>query len=227
MTGSGGPVRILDRLPDRVAAPLRDGYRSLMSLLPTKARLPAVELQLRGCVPCWLLRLVAVALALGSAALVIVGPFGWLVVGLLAALILIRPGSPAAPVLAATLGFSLLQHSTGWEGRGPLLLLGVHACVALCLLLGATSWAARVRLGVLASPAPSFAAIQLTAQLIGVLGTLLAGRQLSWPWLPVVAIMVLLLVVLAWIPRLGVREEPPPSRIERALSPLAQRWGDE
>jgi hypothetical protein len=141
--------------------------------------------------------------------------------------ILIRPGSPAAPVLAAVLGFSLLHLDRSPDARGPLLLLGLHACITLCLLLGATGWGARVRLAVLASPAPSFAAIQLTAQLVGVLGTLLAGQQLSWPWLPVVATMVLLLVVSAWIPRLRMRETPRPSQIERVFTPIARRWGDE
>ena len=222
-----GTRRILDRLPDRFEIALRNGYRSVLSLLPTKARLPAVEVELHGWVPCWALRLVAVGLALGSAALVIRGPFGWLVVGVVAAVILVRPGSPAAPVLAAVLGFSLLQLDRSPDARGPLLLLGLHACITLCVLLGATTWAARVRLAVLASPAPSFAAIQLTAQLVGVLGTLLAGRQLSWPWLPVVATMVLLLVVSAWIPRLGMRETRRPSQTKPAFTPIARRWGDE
>ncbi|GAA3608550.1 hypothetical protein GCM10022236_07810 [Microlunatus ginsengisoli] len=218
----------LDRLPGRLGDWVREAYRSMLTLLPSAARQPAVGVELHGWLPCWAFRLLAVGLALGSAALVVQTPFGWLVVGVLAALILIRPGSPAAPILVAVLGFSMVQHpDQDWAGRGPLLLLGLHACVTLAVLLGATGWAARVQLRVLASPALRFAVIQLVAQVFGLLGALLAGYDLSWPWLPVVAALLALVLVLLWAPRLARREAPPPSRVEQVVDATARRWGDE
>lgn len=225
---SGRASGLVDRLPRRLVEGVRRSYRTLLSLLPTKARLPAVRLELEHWLPCWVFRLLSVLLALGSAALVLSGTFGWLVVGVLAVLILIRPGSPAAPVLAAVLGFSLLQQPEQvWGLRGPLLLLGVHACIALSALIGVTSWTARVQLRVLASPLGRFAVIQLVAQVIGVLGALLAGRELSWPWVPVVAALAVLALAWVWVPRLGRRETPPPSQIEHVFGSVARRWGDE
>ena len=197
-------------------------------LLPSAARLPAVQIELRGWMPCWALRLVAIAVALGASALVITGAFGWTVVGVLCAAILIRP-APTAPVFAAVIGFSMLQagDQRPWGLSDALLLLGVHGCIALCVLLGATSWAAKVRLDVIGRAAPRFAVIQLIAQLSGVLGTALAGRDLSLPWVIAVAAFAMVALGFVWLPMLGQREEPPPSPIVRAFDATARRWGDE
>jgi hypothetical protein len=219
---------IADRTPARVRRAVRVRWHSFLMLLPTAARLPAVQVGLRGWVPCWALRLVAVAVALASATLVITGPFGWTVVGVLCAVILIRP-APMAPIFAAVIGFSMLQagDQRPWGLLDALLLLGVHACVALCLLLGATSWAARVRLNVLGRPAPRFVVIQLIAQFAGILGAVLAGRDLSLPWVLAVAGLALVALGLVWLPMLGPREEPAPSPIVRVFDATARRWGDE
>ena len=103
----------------------------------------------------------------------------------------------------------------------------MHACVALCVLLGATSWAARVRLNVLGRPAPRFVVIQLIAQLTGILGAVLAGRDLSLPWVLAVAGLALVALGFVWLPMLGLREEPAPSPIVRVFDATARRWGDE
>jgi len=219
---------IADRVPARVRKAVRTRWHAFLMLLPTAARLPAVQVELRRWMPCWALRLVAIALALGASTLVITGPFGWTVVGVLCAVILIRP-APAAPVFAAVVGFSMLQagHQRPWGLSDALLLLAVHACVALCVLLGATSWAAKVRLDVIGRAAPRFAVIQLIAQLSGVLGAALAGRDLSLPWVIAVAAFAMVALGFVWLPMLGQREEPPPSPIVRAFDATARRWGDE
>jgi hypothetical protein len=219
---------LADRTPVRLRKVLRVRWHSFLMLLPTAARLPPVQVGLRGWVPCWALRLVAIAVALGSATLVITGAFGWTIVGVLCAVILIRP-APTAPIFAAVIGFSMLQagDQRPWGLSDALLLLGVHVCVTLCMLLGATSWAAKVRLNVLGRPAPRFLVIQLIAQLGGILGAVLAGRGLSLPWVVAVAGFALVALGLVWLPMLVQREEPPPRPIVRVFDATARRWGDE
>ncbi len=229
---SGGAARLLasiaDRLPDRVREFVRARWHSFVMLLPTAARLPAVQVELRAWVPCWAFRLVAVALALASAALVIRGPFGWTVVALVCAVMLIRP-APSAPVFAVVVGFSMLQAGDRepWGVSEVMLLLGVHACVALCVLIGASGWAAKVRLDVLGPAAPRFVVIQLIAQLTGLVGAVLAGRDLSLPWIVVVAALAMVALRFVWLPMLGEQEEPPASPVVRVFDATARRWGDE
>jgi hypothetical protein len=81
---------------------------------------------------------------------------------------------------------------------------------------------------VLARPLPRFAVIQLVSQLLGALGMLLVGQQLSWPWVPVIAAVAALTLVLVWLPRLGAREELRPSQVERLLDKAtSRRWGED
>ncbi len=239
MPRPSGPARVLsalaDRFPQRVREAVRRWTRSILVLLPTAARLPVVNVELRFWVPCWALRVVAVGLALGSAALVITGPFGWSVTAVLCVAILLRPAGIGAPALAVVAGFSMLQASDGeaWGVSGPLLLLALHACVTVCLLLGTTSWAAKVQLAVLGRPASRFVVIQLIAQLTGVAGALLSSRELSWPWVPVVAALALIVLAYAWLPKLGERGEPldradhGPRQNVRGDDATARRWGEE
>jgi hypothetical protein len=132
-------------------------------------------------------------------------------------------------VLVGVLGFSLLQSPAQvWGVRGPLLLLGSHLCVALGVLLGVTSWSARVQLTVFGRAGLRFGVIQLIAQLTGVLGALLAGRQVSWPWVPLVAALAALLLAYLWLPRLRrPQEDPSPPRTVQPIDAMARRWGDE
>lgn len=227
--GAGRVVAsIADRLPARGREFARVRWHSFVVLLPTAARLPSVQVGLRACVPCWAFRLVAVALALASATLVITGAFGWTVVGVVCAVMVIRP-APTAPVFAVVVGFSMLQAGDRepWGVSEVLLLLGVHACVALCVLIGASGWAAKVRLDVLGPAAPRFVVIQLIAQLTGLVGAVVAGRDLSLPWVVVVAALALVALRFVWLPMLAEREEPPASPAVRVFDATARRWGDE
>ena len=73
---------------------------------------------------------------------------------------------------------------------------------------------------------PGFA-MQLVAQVIGLLGALLAGYELSWSWLPVIAALLAVVLVLLWVPWLGRKDTPPPNRAEQVIDATARRWGDE
>lgn len=198
-------MSVLDRvgsgLQSRVAAVTERFPRSLPTLRYRRAR---VTVRTDPTVPGVLLRIVCVALALGC--LLVAGAGATLVVlgGLLALVLLVRPGGVSAVIMV---GFVAVVYAAGGDastpGPGLTLLLGTHLLVQLAALLGGTGWSVRVELRALLVPAPRFLVVQLAAQLLALLGTGLSRGRLELPWLAAAAVVALGALVLWLAPRLA------------------------
>ncbi|WP_375426392.1 hypothetical protein [uncultured Friedmanniella sp.] len=185
-----------------VAAQTRRLPRGRPTLAP---RRPRVTVETGAWLPGWLLRLVCVALAVGCVRLAGAGDTLTVLGVVLAALVLVRPGGVGPVVVLAFTAFVLTVSSDGgWRPESNLLLLGAHLLVQLGALLGRSSWAVRVELRALLVPAPRFVAVQLTAQLVAVLGAAVTGR-FELPGLAVLAAVGLAALVLFLTPRLTAR----------------------
>jgi hypothetical protein len=196
---------IIRHLPAGMRNRLDNVSQSLRHTL-SSSRLPSVLVSTGTWLPCWVLRLIIVGVAIGTAAVIIHGVFGWLVVAATALLIMVEPAGAGAALLAVVLGFSLLvSPAAPLAPRTFALIAGTHAVLQLAALVGRTGWKAHVELAVLLAPARRFVAIQLVAQTLGGFGGVLTGHAVV-VWVPVVAAAALLLLALWWLPRLGVRQ---------------------
>jgi hypothetical protein len=145
--------------------------------------------------------------------MIIHGIFGWLVVTVTAALIVISPAAPGGALFALVLGFSLLvSPAAPLAPRTFILIAGTHAVLQLSALLGRTAWNAQVELAVLLAPARRFAMIQLVAQTLGAIGGVVATQHISWPWVPVVAAGGLVLLAFWWVAQTGSRRRASQTR---------------
>lgn len=191
---------------------LRSTPRGLPTLRP---RRPRVTVRADAAVPAWLLRAVLVAMAVGCIRLAGAGDTLTVLGGLLAALLLVRPGGSTPVLVVAFTGLVLATNSAG--GRAPVafvVLLGTHLVAHLGALLGRSSWSALVELRALGVGAPRFLLVQLAAQLVAVLGAVLGHDRLELPWLGVAAVVGLAALVLWLAPRLAAAPTvaPPPGR---------------
>lgn len=169
-------------------------------------RRPRVKTDVAVWLPSWGLRLALGALALACAFSVVGGPLsGILLVGLAAAVVVWPSGvAPAAVVVVIAVVIAAGGPGNDWV-QTALVLLGLHALAQWALLVGRTSWTAKIEVGALLAPLPRFLGIQAFVQPLAVLGSWLAGRTSGLDVLPLLAVLGLALVAYLWLPRLGER----------------------
>ena len=164
---------------------------------PSVRPLPRVTIAMGPWVPALALRVGVAAVALACLALSTPGTAIWVVGALAAATVVLRPSGIAVSIFAVALGLRLaLTGSEPFAWRSFALLFGVHLMVQLGRLASNVSWAARVDLRVLVSPARRFLLLQAFAQLLALGGALLTSASVTVPWLPV--LVGVALTLLAW-----------------------------
>ena len=192
-------------LRDRVVELARSTPRSLPALRPRRRR---VELGLGPTVPGWLLRgllPVLAVVAVVAAGAPAGGALSWM--GLLVGLgPLVRPGSAWAVVVVGFVAFVLLTAGDGPWRPGPFVALAAtHLLVQLAALLGPFGWSVRVEPGVLLVLLRRYLPVQAAAQVVALVGAVVAqGRVELWWLAPLAALSVGALVVVLG-PRLAAR----------------------
>lgn len=170
----------------------------------SKSRQPAVRIHTRAAVPAAALRLAVALLGLVCAQVIVIGTPGWvLVVALLIGLVC-APGTMLGGALVILLGLLMMFDPTApavW--RTPLLIALVPLMMQLAAIAGQTSWAGRIELRVLALPMRRYLVIQVFAQLLGLVGAMVAGLGYVLPQLMALAAVAVLVVVTLWLPSLG------------------------
>lgn len=178
----------------------------VLAYLPerSRARRPPVRIRTESAVPGAALRLAVVSIGLVCAAAVVIGVPGWVVViGLLIGLFCL-PGTMAGGALVIVLGLLLVfdpEPAPVW--RTPLLVAGIPLLMQLAAVAGQATLRARIELQVLALPMRRYLVIQVFAQLLALVGAMVAGLGYVLPQVMALAAMVLLALVAFWLPSLG------------------------
>ena len=178
-------------------------------------RQPRTTVRTETAVPGWLLRLGIPLTVLLAGTGVARTTSQWSVVAVVALLLAVVPNGALVPVGVGVLAAMLaLLGSPSWWSL-PVLLLATHALLVLGSVATATSWRARVEVGVLRDLLPSFLAVQLVAQGAGIGASVLDGAA-PVPWLVVVAVVAL--GALSWlvVAQLSRRPQTTPPRRPRA-----------
>ncbi|MBK5248426.1 MAG: hypothetical protein JJE50_03180 [Actinomycetales bacterium] len=158
---------------------------------------PTIALDLPACVPGWLLRASAAAVASGCGALFVSTPIQLVAVALAAVLALFAPHAGGAAALVAGGAYLLgTAEVAPFDARGFVLLLGGHLLVQLSRIASSTSWTGLVEVAVLRRALGPFLVIQGFAQGLAVTAALVASRTPTATWGAVVAL--LLLTSLVW-----------------------------
>jgi len=131
------------------------------------------------------------------------------VVGLLVVLFCV-PGSfiGGAVVIALAL-LAAFDLATPEVWRTPLLVAGVPLMMQLATVAGQASLTARIELQVIKLAMRRYLVIQVFAQLLALVGALVAGLGLVLPQLMALGAVAMLALVVLWLPGMG------PSRSER------------
>lgn len=158
---------------------------------------PRTRITAVAALPGWVLRIV-VPLTIGGAALAAgaAGPAQWAVVGVLAALLAMRPHGALLALGVAVLAAMYVLSEPAGPWQLPVLLLATHLVLVVGALADVVSWRARIEVAVLRDALGPFLAVQAAAQAGGLLAMVLQGRATA-PWLVVVATIAL--AVVGWL----------------------------
>lgn len=178
----------------------------LLAYLPdlSRHRRPRVRIQTAAAVPGAGLRLAVVLIGLVCASTVVTGWPGWFVViGLLVGTFCV-PGSFVVGAFVIALGvLAVFDTTPAASWRTPLLVAGIPLMLQLASVAGQASWLAPIELRVIASSLRRYLVIQVFAQLLALVGSVVAGLGLVLPQVMALAAVALLALVLLWVPRLG------------------------
>ena len=175
---------------------------------PGKSRRPPVRIHTGTAVPATTLRLAIVLVGLLCALTVVTGTPGWVLVIALLIALACAPGTMIGGALVILLGLLMMFDPTAPVWRTPLLIVLVPLMMQLAAIAAQTSWAGRVELRVLALPMRRYLVIQVFAQLLGLVGAMVAGLGYVLPQLMALAAVAVLVVVAFWLPSLGPARRP-------------------
>jgi hypothetical protein len=165
-----------------------------------------VTLDLVRPVPAWALRGLLAVLAAGTLAVAFVGPGPrphWLLVGVLVALVtatVLQPGLGAAAVVVLVAGIRVLVGGPPLLGVLMALVLLVHLTLWCSAVAARTSWRTRVELAVLGRGLREVALVQVGAQVLAVVATLLVGATHGDLW-RAAALVAVIAVTAVLLPR--------------------------
>jgi hypothetical protein len=178
----------------------------LLAYLPerSKVRRPAVRIHTAPAVPAAALRTGVALVGLLCASVVVIGTPSWVVVIALLIGLACAPGTMIGGALVITLGLLMMfdpEPPAVW--RTPLLIAAVPLMMQLAAIAGQTTWAGRIELQVLAQPMRRYLAVQVFAQLLGLVGVLVAGLGYVLPQVMALGAVSVLALVAFWLPSLG------------------------
>lgn len=195
---SGAPARF-----ERVWARVSTWF---LAYLPerSKHRRPPVRIHTAAAVPAFVVRLLVVLVGLVCASTVIIGTPGWVVMIAMLIALFCLPGSFVGGAVVIALGLlSVFDTSPPEVWRTPLLVAGIPLMMQLAAVAGQAGLLARIELGVLSLALRRNLIIQVFAQLLALVGALVAGLGVVLPQLMALAAVSLLALVVLWLPTLG------------------------
>ncbi|HEU5485939.1 MAG TPA: hypothetical protein VFU98_13610 [Microlunatus sp.] len=177
-----------------------------LAYLPERSRVrrPPVRIHTAAAVPAVALRSAIALVGLLCASVVVIGTPSWVVVIALLVGLACAPGTMIGGALVITLGLLMMfdpEPAAAW--RTPLLIAAVPLMMQLAAIAGQTTWAGRIELRVLALPVRRYLAAQVFAQLLGLVGVLVAGLGYVLPQVMALGAAAVLALVAFWLPSLG------------------------
>lgn len=169
----------------------------------SKRRRSPVRIRTRAALPGAAVRLAAALIGLLCALTIVVGTPSWVLVAALLIGLVCAPGTMLGGALAILLGLLMLIDPTPAVWRMPLLIALVPLLMQLSAIAGQTSWTGRIEVRVLTLPLRRYLVVQVFAQLLGLVGAMVAGLGYVLPQLMALAAVAVLVVVAFWLPGLG------------------------
>lgn len=178
----------------------------LLAYLPerSKYRRPAVHIRTAAAVPATSVRLALALIGLVCSSTVIIGKPGWVIMTCLLAGLFCLPGTFVGGAVVIAISLLAVFDTTPAEvWRTPLLVAGVPLMMQLAAVAGQTTLLARIELRVIGLSLRRYLVIQVFAQLLALVGSMVAGLGYVLPQLMALAAVAVLALVVLWLPSLG------------------------